>query len=150
MVKPGIERCYSCEESSLQSLALERSRILFAFAIRWALSLGNVVRVRCLRTPATGSSDVCVRVGGIKSQPFTVARGCWIPTKVCVFTTLLHSLYELDRQSQPRERERQCWKLQDQLFAFCGQFATACIFLTGFSTCVWVFFSYVRPSVNTN
>ena len=37
-----------------------------------------------------------------------------------------YSAYELDRQSQPRRRCH-CWKLQDQPFAFLGQFGSGCI-----------------------
>ena len=39
----------------------------------------------------------------------------------CAITTPLHSRYELDRQPQPSQRGCHCWKLQDQLFTFCGR-----------------------------
>jgi len=42
-------------------------------------------------------SDVCDRVGEVKSQPFTVVVDS---DKVCAVTTPLYSLYELDRQSK--------------------------------------------------
>ena len=60
-------------------------------------------------------------------------------------TTLLHILYELDRQSQPNRRGCHCWKLWNQPFAFCGQFGTAFILWMGLSTCIESVFWCVRP-----
>ena len=47
--------------------------------------------------------------------------GCWTPTRMCAVTTPLHSLYGLDRQSQPSRRGCHNWELQNQPLAFCRQ-----------------------------
>jgi len=57
----------------------------------------------------------CVRVGEVKLQLLTVGvrlrNGC----DVCCVTNPLHSLYELDRQSQPSRRGFHYWKLISRL-----------------------------------
>jgi len=57
---------------------------------------GSVVVVQCWQLPVIGL-QICFRVSGIKSQPFTT----WVldPTRVCAVTTPLHSLYEFDWES---------------------------------------------------
>ena len=55
-------------------------------------------------------SEICVRVGGVKSQPFSVGVGL---RQGCVL-----SPFFLDRQSKPSGQGCHYWKLQDQLFTF--------------------------------
>jgi len=51
----------------------------------------------------------------------TVCRGCCIRTRVCTATTPLHSLYEVDRQSQPNRRGYHlllCFQFLDDLLSY--------------------------------
>jgi len=72
-------------------------------------------------------SKVCFCVGELIS---TVRSGCWNPTRVSVLSPLLFIVYINWIYSS--RRGCHCWKLQDQLFAFCGRFGSACSFWTGF------------------
>jgi len=84
-------------------------------------------------------SVVCVHVGGVS--------GFWTPIRVCAVTTPLHSLHELDRQSQPSRGGYHICELQDQPIAFCKRFGVACIFSTGSSACTWLMFCCVWLTV---
>ena len=77
------------------------------------------------------SSDVCVRVERVKSQPFTVGVGL---RHVCVLSLVLsrvNSLFEFVRQYQLSQRGYHCWKLQINP----GLFGAACILWTWSSSC---------------
>jgi len=56
-----------------------------------------------------GAAEVCVHAREVKSQPFTVGVGT--PTKVCAATNPLHSLHELNRQSQLSRGGCHSWEL---------------------------------------
>ena len=58
------------------------------------------------QTFASGSEE-------LKSQPFTMGVRHLQACVCCI--NALHSLYKLDRQSEPSQRDCQCWKLQDQI-----------------------------------
>ena len=75
-------------------------------------------------------SDVCVRVGGVKSHPFTVGVGFW---QWYVLSPLLFIVY------------MNCWEMKDQPFTLCGRFGTASIFSTESPACTRSFFCCVRP-----
>jgi len=96
----------------------------------WGLQSFPLYRVKSLHS----CSEVCVRVGRVKSPPFTVGVGL---RQGCVLSRLLfHSLRVLNRQLQPRRRGFHSWELQYQSFNFCRRFGTACssIFSAGPST----------------
>jgi len=70
-----------------------------------------------------------VRSSSIESKP----SSCWTPTRVCVVTTPIHSLCEVDGQSQPCRRGYHCWGLHNQTVCFFRRFGAASIFSTGSS-----------------
>ena len=90
-------------------------------------------------------SEVCILVGGVKSQPLTVGVGL---RQGCVLSSLLFIVYMNWIESQPSRRRCHSWELQDQPFTFCRRFGTASIFSTGSSACTGSVFCCVWPSRN--